>query len=142
LTPAAPAWGDVEDFLRADGWRQVEKGERGGGRSRHVFYEKTLDDGRVLQSHISHSRQKTLSPGRFSSVLRHQLEVSREQFWKCIRMQRPVDRPIELEAGPVEHEAWVVAVLVGELHMTAEQIAVLSEEEAQRLVHEHWSRPT
>lgn len=123
MTPIAPTWGDVEDFLGADGWRQVEKG------------------GRVLQTHISHSRQKTLSPGRFSSVLRHQLEVSREQFWECIRTQRPVDRPIELEAGPVEHEPWVVAVLVGELHMTAEQIAALSEKEAQRLVHEHWSRP-
>ena len=142
MTPTAPTWGDVEDFLDADGWRQVDRGERGGGRSRHVFYEKTLDDGRVLQTHISHSRQKTLSPGRFSAVLRHQLEVSREQFWDCIRTQSAVDRPIELEEGPVEHEAWVVAVLVRELHMTAEQIAALSEEEAQRLVHEHWSRPT
>ena len=42
MTPTAPTWGDVEDFLDADGWRQVEKGERGGSRSRHVFYEKTL----------------------------------------------------------------------------------------------------
>jgi hypothetical protein len=142
LTPTAPTWGDVEDFLDADGWRQVEKGERGGSRSRHVFYEKTLADGRVLQTHTSHSRQKTLSPGRFSGVLRHQLEVSREQFWECIRAQRSVDRPTELEEGSVEHEAWVVAVLVGELHMTAEQIAALSEEEAKGLVQEHWSKPT
>lgn len=142
MTPAAPTWGDVEDFLGADGWRRLEKGERGGGRSRHVFYEKTLDDGRVLQTHISHSRQKTLSPGRFSSVLRYQLEVSREQFWECIRTQGPVDRPVELDTGPIEHEAWVVAVLVGELHMTADQIAGLSEEEARTLVQDHWSRPT
>jgi hypothetical protein len=141
LTPTAPTWGDVEDFLAADGWRQVEKGERGGSRSRHVFYEKTLADGRVLQTHISHSRQKTLSPGRFSSVLRHQLEVSRQQFWECIRAQRPVDRPVELEEGPVEDEAWVVAVLVGELHKTAEQIAALSKEEGEKLVRERWSRP-
>ena len=142
MTPTAPTWGDVEDFLGADGWRRVEKSVRGGSRSRHVFYEKTLDDGRVLQTHISHSRQKTLSPGRFGSVLRYQLEVSRAQFWECMRTQRPVDRPVELEAAPVEHESWVVAVLVGELHMTAEQIAALSEEEARRLVHEHWSQPT
>jgi hypothetical protein len=142
LTPAAPTWGDVEDFLTADGWRQLERAERGGSRSRHVFYEKTLPDGRVLQTHISHSRQKTLSPGRFSSVLRHQLEISREQFWECIRTQLPVNRPTELEEGPVEHESWVVAVLVGELHMTAEQIGALSKEEGQRLVQEHWSSPT
>lgn len=139
MTSTAPTWGDVEDFLDADGWRRVQR-ERGGTRSRHVFYEKTLDDGRVLQTHVSHSRQKTLSPGRFGSVLRHQLEVSREQFWECIRTKRPAGRPVELEAKPVEHDAWVVAVVVGELHMTAGQIAALSTDEAQRLVHEHWSR--
>ena len=95
----------------------------------------------MLQTHISHSHQKTIGPARFSSVLRHQLEVSREQFWECIRTQRPVDRPVEVEERPVEHEAWVPAVLVGELHMTPAQIEALSEEEAQRLVQVHWSRP-
>jgi hypothetical protein len=142
LTPAAPTWGDVEEFLSADGWRQLERRERGGRRSRHVLYEKVLDDRRVLQTHVSHSRQKTLSPGRFSSILREQLEVSRDEFWECIRGQRPVDRPVELAEGPVEHEAWVIAVLVAELHMAAEQIGQLSEEEARRLVEEHWSKPT
>jgi hypothetical protein len=34
----------------------------------------------------------------------------------------------------------VVAVLAGELHMTAEEIEALSEEKAIQLVHEHWSR--
>ncbi|MGH3083864.1 MAG: hypothetical protein ACRDNP_07335 [Gaiellaceae bacterium] len=43
-----------------------------------------------------------LNPTRFSSVLRHQLEVSREQFWECIRTQRPVDRPVEPEEAPVD----------------------------------------
>ena len=86
-----------------------------------MFYEKTLDDGRVLQTHLSHSGQETMSAGRFSGILRHQLEVSRE--------------------GPVEHEAWVVAVLVEELHMTPEDLEALSPEEAQRLVGDHWSKP-
>lgn len=142
MTPRAPTWGDIEDFLRADGWRRVGSGERGGSRSRHTFYEKALDDGRVLQTHVSHSRQKTLSPGRFGSVLRHQLEVSREQFWECIRAEKPVERPAAPEEGPVEHESWVVAVLVGELHMTAEQLATLSPEEALRRVSEYWSKRT
>jgi hypothetical protein len=142
LTPASPTWGDIEDFLRADGWRKLERAERGGGRSRHVFYEKVLPGGRVLQTHVSHSRQKAVSAGRFGSILREQLEVSREEFWRCIQTQTPIDRPVATEEPTVEHEAWVVAVLVGELHMSAAAIGRLSPEEARRLVEEHWSRPT
>jgi len=106
-----------------------------------VFYEKTLDDGRVLQTHLSHSGQETMSAGRFSGILRHQLEVSREEFWQCVRLRKPVTRAVEVDEGPVEHEAWVVAVLVEELHMTPEELEALSPEEAQRLVGDHWSKP-
>ncbi len=142
MTPSSPTWGDVRDFLDADGWRKIETGARGGARSRHVFYEKVLDDGRVLQTHVSHAAQKSVSAGRFTSILGHQLEVSREDFWECIRTRKPVDRPVEVEEGPVEHEQWVVAVLVGELHLTPEEFEALSAEEARRLVEEHWSKPS
>jgi hypothetical protein len=139
LTPVAPAWGDIEAFLVADGWRRVP--QHGGRRQRHVFYEKVLDDGRVLQTHVSHSAQKSLSPGRFSSILRHQLEVSKEEFWSCIRTGAPVDRPVAVDEAPVEHEAWVVAVLGSELHLTPDEIAALTVDEARQRVHDYWSRP-
>lgn len=141
MTPTAPTWAQVEEFLDADGWRRLEGGERGGKRSRHVFYEKTLDNGRVLQTHISHSSSKAMSPGRFSSILHHQLEVSQEEFWACIRSKTPVNRPVALDTPPVAHEAWVIDVLVRELHLTAAEIASLSPEEAQRRVHDHWAKP-
>ena len=141
MTPTSPTWDDIHEFLDADGWRRIDSSARGGGRGRHVFYEKTLDDGRVLQTHLSHSGQETMSAGRFSGILRHQLEVSREEFWQCIRLRKPVTRPVEVDEGPVEHEAWVVAVLVEELRMTPEELEALSPEEAQRLVGELWSKP-
>jgi hypothetical protein len=81
-----------------------------------------------------------MSPGLFGSILRNQLEVSKEEFWECVQTGRPVDRPVPLDEGPVEHEAWVVAVLTGDLHMSAEEIEALSSEEAQQLVHDYWSR--
>jgi hypothetical protein len=143
VTKTSPIWGDVESFLAADGWRQISPGERGGRRQRHIFFEKRLPDGRILQTHISHDRSATISAGRFAAILRHQLEVSRAEFWDAIATGQPVDRPTRLdEEAPVEHEAWVVAVLVGELHMRAEEIQRLSREEAIQLVHRHWSRPS
>jgi hypothetical protein len=139
LTPAAPTWGDIETFLAADGWRRTA--QHGGKRQRHIFYEKVLPDGRVLQTHVSHSAQKSLSPGRFSAVLRNQLEVSKAEFWSCLHTGEPVVRPVSVDEAPVEHDAWVVAVLAGELHLSPDDIARLTVEEARRIVHEHWSRP-
>jgi hypothetical protein len=141
MTPTSPTWGDVEQFLAADGWRQLPGSERGGKRQTHIFFEKQLPDGRTLQAHISHDRSNTMSPGRFGSVLRWELEISKEEFWEAIRSGEPVDRPVSVDDDEViEHPAWVIAVLNGELHMSAEQIAQLSEAAAVELVHEHWSR--
>jgi hypothetical protein len=141
LTPSSPTWDDIRSFLDADGWREIEAGARGGPRSRHVFYEKVLDDGRVLQTHVSHAAHKSVSAGRFGAILRYQLEVSREDFWECIRKRKPVDRPVEVQVGPKEHEAWIVAKLFGELHLSPDELEALSPEEAQKLVEEHWSKP-
>ena len=141
MTPTSPSWADVERFLGADGWRQVPASERGGRRQSHIFFEKELPDGRLLQTHISHDRSSTISPGRFSTILREQLEVSRAEFWEAIRSGEPVERPVERDGEEVaEHEPWVIAVLVDELHMTAEEIEKLTEQEAIDLVHKHWSR--
>jgi hypothetical protein len=142
MTPTSPTWGDVENFLGADGWTQTRPGQRGGRRQSHIFYEKLLPDGRVLQTHISHDRGATISAGRFGSILREQLEVSRREFWDAIRSGNPVARPVPVdEEKPPEHEAWVIRVLVENLHMTAEEIEGLSVEEGQALVHKYWSRP-
>ena len=141
MTPTSPTWADVERFLVADGWRQIPAGERGGKRQRHIFFEKLLSDGRLLQTHISHDRSKAISPGRFATILREQLQISRVAFWEAIRSGEPVARPVDTDdEAPVEHEPWVIAVLAGEVHMSAEEIEGLSEAEAVDLVHKHWAR--
>lgn len=141
MTPASPSWADLEQFLGIDEWRRIPAGERGGRRQSHIFFEKLLPNGRLLQTHISHDRSKAISPGRFGAILRDQLEVSRAAFWEAVESGEPVARPIDAdEETLVEHDAWVIVVLTGELHMTAEEIEGLSEQEAIQLVHQHWAR--
>ena len=77
-----PTWGEIERFCRLDGWRESR---RGG----HVFYEKVLPDGTVLQTHRSLSPRKTMRPGQFKAILRHQLKVSEEEFWRVLERRRP-----------------------------------------------------
>lgn len=142
MTPDAPSWGEIEKFLKIDGWTRLPASSRGGSSQDHIFFEKLLDSGELLQTHISHSRGSRPSSGRFASILRHQIKISRTDFWQALRSGEPVARPAPAEAEQVEHEAWVVAVLAGDLHMTAQEIATLDAEHARQLVLDHWSRPT
>ncbi len=142
MTPNAPTWGEIEAFLQADGWVRIPGQSRGGRAEKHIFYEKFLLDRRVLQTHISHSRNGRPSPGRFALILREQLEISRDQFWTALKRGEPAERPATVDAPiQVEHEAWVVAVLVRDLHMSAAEIASLTIEEARARVTELWSQP-
>ncbi len=138
MTPNSPTWGDIRQFLSADRWREIPSNERGGTRSKHIFFDKVLEDGRVLETHVSHASDKTVSAGRFGEILRTQLEVSRADFWECVRSGTPVGRPVHTDPAPIEHPAWVVRVLVGELHMTAEEIGALTAQEAVERVNQHW----
>lgn len=142
MTVPAPTWGEIQGFLKIDGWRPLSGRERGGSRKRHTFWEKVLPDGRVLQTHVSHSADKGPAPRAFALILSTQLEVSREAFWAALQGGEPVDRPVPVdEDEAVEHEAWVVEVLANDLRLSSEAIQGLSVEAAKQRVTDHWSRP-
>jgi hypothetical protein len=128
-----PTWDEIERFCRADGWREVR-------RSKHVFFEKVLADGTVLRTHRSFAGGKTMSPGRFKAILRSQLRVGEDDFWAALESGEPADRPsAPPEAAEPTLPAYLVRVLKGELHLTEDEIAALSPEEAKRRVDDHWS---
>jgi hypothetical protein len=105
-----PTWGEIEQFCRIDGWRESR-------RTNHLFYEKVLADGTVLRTHRSFAAGKTMSPGRFKTILRNQLQVSEDDFWTALETKEPVARP----SGPPEVEAlpaYLVRVLKTELQMS------------------------
>ena len=72
-----PTCGEIERYCRLAGWSEAR-------RSGHVFFEKVLPDGTVLQTHRSLSTRKTMSPGRFKAILRYQLRVSEQEFWRVL----------------------------------------------------------
>ncbi len=129
-----PTWGEVEEFCGYDGWKQRPE-------SGHRFFQKVLEDGRVLETHTSIGSSKTMSPGRFKAILRDQLKVTEDQFWEVLQTGKPAQRPAPVSVQePSGHAACVVRVLKLELHKTEEEIGRLGREEARRLVEAHWSR--
>jgi len=80
-----PTWAQIERFCQIGGWREAR-------RTGHVHFEKVLADGTVLRTHRSFASRKTMSPGRFKAILRHQLRVTEEEFWQALDTGDAIDR--------------------------------------------------
>lgn len=135
-----PAWSEVEAFCRIDGWVEVDQGRSAD----HRYFRLVRDDGNVLETRVSHSSKKTMSPGRWKAILRDQLQVSEEDFWSALRTKKSVERP---SAPPAEGEieqvpAWAAMLLSSRLKMSLEEIAALGRDRAIQLAHETWSKPS
>jgi len=128
-----PTWAEVEAFLRADRWEEVRE-------TGHAFFRKTLDDGRVLETHRSFAGKKTMSRGRFAAILRSQLECSPDDFWEAIRTGRPMRRPSSLPPPAPTYPLWAVRVLTESLHMTEDEVRALSPEEVVERAEAYWSQ--
>ena len=51
----------------------------------HWYYEKVLPDGRVLRTKVSRALQREIPRHLWEQVLKHQLHITEEEFWKKIR---------------------------------------------------------
>jgi hypothetical protein len=134
-----PDWSEVEAFCRSEGWEEVDEGRSPD----HRYFRLVLEEGIVLETRVSHSSKKTMSPGRWKAILRDQLQVSDEDFWHALRTKKPVRRP----SGPPREEeieqvpAWAASVLSSRLGMSPPEIASLGRDGAIQLAQEAWSKP-
>jgi hypothetical protein len=130
-----PTWDEFREFLRHDDWEE----DRATG---HDFFEKTLPDGEILRTHASRSRSKTMSTGRFKTILSDQLRLSEGEFWDVLRTKTPALRPSSApEPAPRSLPLWLAQALEREVGLTREQIAGLEEIDARRRLDEARSRP-
>ncbi len=129
MTPNAPTFNQIETFLKADGWTEVT-GQQGWGSSHRVFVKHPAP-GEPLVTHISHSGHKSPGAGRFSEILRDQVQVNKADFWQAISSGKPVDRPVEIEEEVVAPHGWQVLELLGQMHLDPTELEGMSPEEAQ-----------
>ena len=74
---------DVRAFCRADGW--TRKADAPGHTTRkHEVWSKTLVDGRVLRAVVSKGRGE-YSPRMTSWIVKHELQVTEQEFWAAVR---------------------------------------------------------
>jgi hypothetical protein len=137
VTPKAPSFDQIKQFLKADRWTEVT-GRPGHGTGHRVF-EKVLTGGEVLTTHISHSGKKGPGPGRFGEMLREQLRTNRNDFWKAIETGEPVPRPTPIEPPVPALEAWQVGVLLRHVGLRPEELQGMTPARAQQIIEKHWA---
>lgn len=130
-----PTWDEFRESLKHDDWEE----DRATG---HDFFEKTLPDGEILQTHASRSGSKTMSPGRFKSILSDQLRLSEAEFWEVLRTGTPAPRPSPApEPAPRSLPLWLAQALEREVGLSPNEIAELDDDVARRLLVESSSKP-
>lgn len=72
-----PKFGDLKRYCERDGWVLIRNTD-------HWYYEKTLLNGNVLQTKVSHATHKEIPAHLWKWILKKQLQISEKDFWDKI----------------------------------------------------------
>ena len=73
-----PTFRHLKRFCEGDRWVLIRSTD-------HWYYEKVLPDGRVLRTKVSRALQREIPRHLWERILKHQLHITEEEFWKKIR---------------------------------------------------------
>lgn len=129
MTWPMPTRADHQRFCTVEGWRPV-RDARGRAGTHHVTYELDLPDGGILRTRVSHPADRS-GYGRslWAHVLRDQLQVTEEEFWRCVREGVRPDRgaPIPTQGAlPAD----LVHLLINRVGLPEKEVADMTREEA------------
>jgi hypothetical protein len=124
-----PTPGDLLKFLRADGgWDPTRD-------TKHGHYEKTLENGTVLSTHVSFGKKKTVSPNTFKLILATQLAVTENEFWDTIRIGKSQRKAAVLAEGSKDPLTLALRrELMRRLHYSDAQMVGMTGSQARRLL--------
>ena len=127
-----------QKFCTTEGWTRV-RDARGRTGTHHLTFELVLADGRVLRTRISHPPDRTVyGASIWSHILRDQLNVTEDEFWKCVHdgiVPKRGTPETPAEALPAE----LVFLLKNRVGLTETEIAALSKDEAVARLNQYWA---
>lgn len=134
-----PTREDHERFCKNEGWRQV-RDARGRTGTHHVTYELDLPDGRILRTRISHPPDRTTyGPRIWSHILRDQLDVTEDEFWRCVRgTERPNRGAPEIPKTALPAD--LVHLLINRVGLSEAEISKMTKEQAVARLQAFWGQ--
>lgn len=135
-----PTWDDIRRFCEVDGWTPTQR-SRGRKRRDHDRFQKPLEDGRILRTRASHGRAEIGDPALVTRILRHQLDVTAEEFWEAVdngnppqRLQDEGDETHPEEAVPAHRlEDWLAVQLTITVGLSDAEVSQLTQETGMRI---------
>jgi hypothetical protein len=73
----APTFKDLKRYCDNNGWVMVRNTD-------HWYYEIVLADGSVLKTRVSDATHKEIPKRIWEKILKKQLQISEEDFWKGV----------------------------------------------------------
>lgn len=70
-----PKYRDLKKYCEKNGWVMIRNTD-------HWYYEKVLADGTLLQTKVSHAVHKEIPTNLWKLILKKQLKISEDEFWK------------------------------------------------------------
>jgi hypothetical protein len=130
-----------EQFCKDEGWARV-RDARGRTGTHHVTYEFGLADGRILRTRISHPVDRTgYGATIWAHILRDQLEVSEEAFWRCV-LEGVLPRRGVVEPPRESLPADLVHLLIHRVGLADEDVGRLTKEQAIARLRQFWTEGT
>lgn len=128
---------DLKRFCEIDGWEETN-----ARNPDHSRYKKTLDDGGILRTKVSHGRGSACGDSAlWHRIWRHQLELeSEDQFWEVLSSGEPAQRGAP-EPAPAQPgmAAWLFEYLIHRIEISEDEALAMEEEEAMGLYLKHIS---
>lgn len=72
-----PKFSDLKRYCDKNGWALLRDTD-------HWYYEKVLANGIVLRTKVSHATHKEIPRHLWNRILKHQLQVSEQEFWDSL----------------------------------------------------------
>ena len=121
-----PTFAELKRFCEQDRWDSKR-------RTDHWRFTKKMPDGTLARTKVSFGAGQLNDPKFFAAILREQLHVSPEEFWRVVDRGGPAVRPSPTLATAAELPAWLVTQLMKE-GLKADTFKRLSEDEAKALL--------
>ena len=130
----APSHADHRRFVETEGWEKKGTARSGTKTGDHHRSTLVLADGETLYTRVPHGGGQIDDQRLVSSILRDQLRVTEEDFYRCVREgvlpPRPQPPAPERPAGGID--AKLMRNLVRKVGITPAQIATMSKADAVR----------
>ncbi len=77
-----PKFKDLKNFCEKNDWELLRDTD-------HFYYRKTLDNGDILRTKVSHSLGKEIPKRQWMLILKKQLKLSsEEEFWALLKKKQ------------------------------------------------------